>query len=76
MLYGFNGDGRLDAAVTNFRVGTVTILDGDGKGRFARRESCYVGPGARGIAVGDLSGDKKADLVVAANNSIAVMLGR
>jgi hypothetical protein len=62
-LADFNGDGHLDAAVTNFGSGDVWLMFGDGKGKFGK-PSKYKSPGAWAIAVDDLNGDKHPDMVV------------
>ena len=68
----FNGDGKLDLAVTNRGVccdspGTVSILLGDGTGNFTLASSPGVGRTPTSVAVGDFNGDGKLDLAVAAD---------
>jgi FG-GAP-like repeat/FG-GAP repeat len=68
-----NGDGRPDLAVPVFvgRKWQVSILLGDGSGRFAEASAVgKLGPyGSDTVAVGDLNGDGKPDLVVGSTES-------
>jgi hypothetical protein len=65
----FNGDGKLDLAVTNAGTeccpgGSVSILLGNGDGSFQPQVLYKVGAGPTSVAVGDFNGDGKPDLVV------------
>ena len=65
-----NGDTRLDLAVIHFdpnvaQVGNVSVLLGNGYGTFQAPLAFTAGAGARSLAVADLDGDGKSDLVVA-----------
>ena len=77
----FNGDGHLDAAVSDQGVdstpGDVIVFFGDGHGklsRVAKFKMPHQQPG--GIAAGDLNGDHHPDLAVtlAATGSVAVFI--
>ena len=75
----FNGDGKLDLAVTNY-AGSISILLGNGDGTFQPATTIYFSqttPNA--VAAGDLNGDGKQDLVVAGKgatiDTISVFLG-
>ena len=72
----FNGDGKLDLAVVDETNNTVTILLGDGNGRFHSSGAPipYSGSGEASIAVGDFSGDGNQDIVVV-NDEVTVLLG-
>jgi hypothetical protein len=74
-----NGDGRLDLAVTNFSSGTVSILLGNGDGSFQDALHFIIpvdtGGRPRSVAVGDLNGDGRVDLVIADRNDVYVLLG-
>lgn len=87
----FNGDGNADLAVANqcadssCSAGAVTVLLGNGDGTFQSAQS-YLSGGyeAYAVAVGDVSNDGKADLIVASacqspsqctNGVVAVLLG-
>jgi Big-like domain-containing protein/VCBS repeat protein/FG-GAP repeat protein len=82
-----NGDGKLDLVVvsTNGGYGSVAVLLGNGDGTF-QPEVTYdpgdpAGPGGTqtvSVAVADVNGDGKPDLVVAnndASNTVGVLLG-
>jgi len=91
-----NGDGKLDVVVSNhfacatcYTNGAVGILIGNGDGSFqAARTYDSGGSGAAGVAVADVNGDGKPDVVVAnfcaagtdcggdsKTGSVAVLLG-
>ncbi|HLJ45696.1 MAG TPA: FG-GAP-like repeat-containing protein [Bryobacteraceae bacterium] len=86
----FNGDGKMDLAVcaggANFNfssAGAIGILTGVGDGTFRPASLLQVGSPAgfpQAMAVGDVNGDGKPDLVVSllssqGNTSIVVLLG-
>jgi hypothetical protein len=79
----FNGDGKLDLAVTNLNHpnNIVNIMLGDGNGRFTLSSSLDGGSAvfAPSILAGDFNGDGFADLAVASfinsPNSLSVFLG-
>jgi len=69
----FNGDGKLDLAVSGCLNG-VCILLGDGTGNFTLASSPAYG--GEGVAVGDFNGDGKLDLAVAGYTSgVSILLG-
>src|SRR5262245_17654451 len=78
----FDGDGRPDAAVTNFLAGggtpsRIAILHGEGDGRFGAPSPIDVGHGATRIVASDFNADGVADLAVLNGNDgdITVLLG-
>jgi type II secretory pathway component GspD/PulD (secretin) len=74
----FNGDGKLDLAVTNEGDNTVSILLGKGDGTFQAQTTFTTGLGPDSIVAGDFDGDGKLDLAVAnfTDNTISILLGK
>ena len=75
-----NGDGKLDALVTNSRANTLGVLLGNGSGSFtlqANSPSTGAGGGPQALAIADVNGDGKADALVAnyQTTTLAVLLG-
>jgi hypothetical protein len=72
-----NGDGKPDLVVPHCDDSRVTVLLGDGKGGFAPAPGSPVDLGSRAwaVAVADINGDGKADLVAATGEGVRVMLG-
>jgi hypothetical protein len=72
-----NGDGKADLVVANAGSKDITILLGDGSGRFGAAPGSPVpvvgDPRAFGIA--DLNGDGHLDLVVPSPNRVSILLG-
>jgi hypothetical protein len=74
----FNGDGKLDLAVTNRSDSTVSILLGRGDGTFQTHVDYATGTGAVSVTAGDFNGDGRPDLAVAAgfgNKTVSILLG-
>ena len=61
----FNGDGRVDLAVSVYELNQVVVLIGVGNGTFAAQPPIGVGAGPVGVASGDFNRDGAADLAVA-----------
>jgi uncharacterized protein (TIGR03437 family) len=66
----FNGDGRLDLALS--AVAGVSVLLGNGDGTF--QAAVNVAPLSGPLAVGDFNGDGRADIVIA-GSTVSVLLG-
>ena len=73
----FNGDGKLDFAISNQFSGTESVFLGKPDGTFAPRVDYAVGAGPSSVITADFNGDGKADLAVAnANdNTVSILLG-
>lgn len=63
----FNGDGKVDVVVANEQSSNVSILLGDGRGKFAPAKGSPFPAGhlPNDIAIGDFNRDAKLDLAVA-----------
>jgi hypothetical protein len=78
----FNGDGKLDIAVSNFDENTVAVFLNDGLGNFgtpiitAVQLTNSLGLNVGSLAVGDFNEDGKPDLVVAtiAGSQVSIVL--
>lgn len=73
----FNGDGKLDIAVTDSGGNAVMILLGNGDGTFDPPITISVGSQPDAIAVGDFNNDGKLDLAIAnyGDGTITLLLG-
>ena len=75
----FNGDGKPDLAIADYTGNNVTVLLGDGTGRFTAAPNSPFPAGSQpnSVAVGDFNGDGKPDLAIANYNSnnVTVLLG-
>jgi hypothetical protein len=60
----FNNDGRMDLAVVDFALSTVSILLGNGNGTFITLAPIPIGDGPYTIAEGDFTGNGIIDLAV------------
>ncbi len=73
----FNGDRKLDLASANPGSGNVSILLGDGTGKFGAAANFAAGTNPASVAVGDFNKDGKQDLAVANSGSrnVSILLG-
>ena len=71
----FNGDGKLDVAVTNSGDNSVSILAGNADGTFHAAVSHPIGASPASLLSADLNGDGKVDLVIPAASGVAVLYG-
>lgn len=60
----FNGDGKLDLAVSDYNGNDVSVLLGNGDGTFQTAVNYSAGTNPTSVAVADLNGDGNLDLVV------------
>jgi len=74
----FNGDGKLDIAVTDATGNAVLVLLGNGDGTFGAPTTIPVGTQPEAIIVGDFNNDGKLDLAVAnsGDGTITLLLGK
>ena len=73
----FNGDGKLDLAVTESNSNRVAVLLGNGNGTFGLPANYATGANPIAVTTGDFNADGIRDLVVANQNgtSVTVLLG-
>src|SRR5262249_30950137 len=71
----FNGDGKLDLALTDGTNNTVVVLMGNGDGTFRCPAEYPVGQGPASLVVGDFTGDGKPDLAVSDSGGVQMLLG-
>ena len=73
----FNGDGKPDLAVVNQSGNNVSVLLGNGAGGFSAAPGSpfAVGTSPNSIAVADLNGDGKTDIVVSGSTGLTLLLG-
>jgi hypothetical protein len=73
----FNGDGKLDLAVTDSDANTVTILLGNGDGTFGIPTTYFIGKAPQEIIAADFNNDGKLDLATAnsGDNTVTLLLG-
>lgn len=70
------GDTRPDLAIVSSEDSQVSVVQNKGRGRF-KTVAAYDTPAPNGVAIADLNGDGKQDLVVKTQgNSVAVLLDR
>src|SRR6266568_4591979 len=73
----FNGDGKLDLAVSNYGDNSFSVLLGNGDGTFQPPRTLPIATHPALVAVGDFNGDGKPDLAISSvgDNTVSVLLG-
>jgi hypothetical protein len=79
-LADLNGDGRPDLVTANRESGTVSVLLNRGDGSFGIPHDFSTGSGRSSgalptLAIADLNGDRRPDLLVGHGNVVSVLLG-
>jgi len=78
-----NADGNADILTSNFEAGSVSVLFGDGRGNFTRKDF-PAPPNPFGIAIADFNGDQHLDVAVVhysghgndpSRNALSVLFG-
>ena len=74
----FNGDKKLDLAVTDYLSSTIVILQGNGDGTFTNIGQWFAGPNPGRLTVSDFNMDGQADLAVSdyGGNGVSVLPGQ
>jgi hypothetical protein len=70
----FNGDGKLDLAVTNAKDNTVSVWLGNGDGTLRTQVVYATASGPQAVIAADFNGDHKLDLAVG-GSGVSVLLG-
>jgi hypothetical protein len=74
-LADFDGDGKPDLTVADTQRNEISILRGDGTGRFGPPVVVAAVRRPRTLAVGDFDGNGKPDLAALVTNGVAILLG-
>lgn len=73
----FDGDGRLDLIAGDFRGTELHYFRGDGTGGFAAGVAFAAGGAVSDVAVGDVNGDRRPDVVTSNDDrTVSVILNR
>jgi hypothetical protein len=73
----FDGDGKVDLAVSNYSDSSISVLLGHGDGTFASPTTYSTGDSPGSMAVADYNGDGKVDIAVVngGDKTVSVLLG-
>jgi hypothetical protein len=71
----FNGDGKLDAVITNAAIAKIAVLLGNGDGTFSTNIGAGPVAPVNGMAAGDFDGDGKMDIAAAELEPMGAYLG-
>ena len=68
----FDGDGKIDLAVTNQSIGSVDFYAGNGSGGFTFYATLLVGTSMNALRAADLNGDNRPDVIGTRPNAGAI----
>ncbi|CAF1509288.1 unnamed protein product, partial [Adineta ricciae] len=79
VVFDFNGDGKLDAAVNNFGRSTILVFNGIDNGKFITGQTYPLDSGSspKHINLGDVNNDGQMDMIVTnlAARSVSILFG-
>ncbi|GAB2524158.1 hypothetical protein GCM10027085_13040 [Spirosoma aerophilum] len=73
----FTNDGRADLLISHYGSPIVSVLPGNGTGGFGTPFTFTLGEGISSVAIADVNGDKRSDLITinTTSNTVSILLG-